>query len=113
VKSCPAGYPRLAAFLDSDDCFSVYRRFGFLQSRLLLNKQDKLRELEEALDGLDQQEAAADATRPKTRDIDEEYSERRERLLNAIEVEYTSYGKSSRSGCVQIWTDCDDWPERK
>jgi hypothetical protein len=71
----------------------VYRRFGFLQSRLLLNKQDKLRELEEALDGLDQEEAAANVTWPKTRDIEEQHSERRERLLTAIEGEYTSYGK--------------------
>ena len=34
----------LATFLDSDDCFMVYRRFGFLQSRRLLEKQEELRE---------------------------------------------------------------------
>src|SRR5215469_11608832 len=39
VYSCPEGYPRLAAFLDSDENFMVYRRFGYLQSRLLLEKQ--------------------------------------------------------------------------
>lgn len=30
-----------------------YRRFGFLQSRLLLGKQDELRELETELEDLD------------------------------------------------------------
>jgi hypothetical protein len=92
VDACPAGYPRLAAFLDSDDCFSVYRRFGFLQSRLLLNKQDKLRQLEEALDSLDLSEAKADEHRPQTRDLPEEVGARRQRLLTAIEGEFTSYG---------------------
>jgi hypothetical protein len=95
VDACPAGYPRLAVFLDSDDCFSVYRRFGFLQSRLLLNKQDKLRQLEDALDSLDLSEAKADETRPQTRDLPEEIGTRRQRLLTAIEAEFTSYGMSS------------------
>jgi hypothetical protein len=52
-----AGYPRLASFLDTDDNFMLYRRFGYLHSSLLLQKQDELRELEEALDNLDQEES--------------------------------------------------------
>jgi hypothetical protein len=31
--------PRLAALLDSDENFMLYRRFGYLQARLLLHKQ--------------------------------------------------------------------------
>jgi hypothetical protein len=92
VDSCPRGYPNVAAFLDSDECFSVYRRFGFLQSRLLLNKQDKLRELEEALDRLDKKEARADEKRPRTTDLPEKDIKPREDLLAAIEGEFTSYG---------------------
>jgi hypothetical protein len=38
VDQCLAGYPRLAAFLDSDENFMFYGRFGFLQARLLLYK---------------------------------------------------------------------------
>lgn len=47
------GYPKLAAYLDSDDQFSVYWRFGYLHSRLLLHKQDELRGLEDRLQILD------------------------------------------------------------
>jgi hypothetical protein len=43
----------LAAFLDSDEGFTIYRRFGYLQSRLLLDKQEQLRLLEEKLEHLD------------------------------------------------------------
>jgi hypothetical protein len=46
VQSCPRGYPALAAFFDSDESFMVYRRFGYIQSRLLLEKQDEMRALE-------------------------------------------------------------------
>jgi hypothetical protein len=53
VEQCPAGYPRLAAFLSSDENFMLYRRFDYLQARLLLYKQDELRELEGELDHLD------------------------------------------------------------
>ena len=53
VHEMPLGYPQLGAFLDSDDNFMVFRRFGYLQSRLLLDKQDDLRKLEEQLDRLD------------------------------------------------------------
>lgn len=51
------GYPRVAAFLDSDENFMIYRRFGFLYSRVLLQKQDELRELEETLDEMDQRDS--------------------------------------------------------
>ena len=44
--------------MDSDDNFMVYRRFGFLYSRLLLDKQDELREIEEDLDSVDNRDAS-------------------------------------------------------
>ncbi|KAF2820182.1 hypothetical protein CC86DRAFT_305151, partial [Ophiobolus disseminans] len=91
VDDCPVGFPNLAAFLDSDECFSVYRRFGFLQSRLLLDKQDKLRKLEEALDRLDKREAKADPRRPTTTDLLEKDVGPRQKLLATIEKEFTSY----------------------
>lgn len=95
MDSCPRGYPNLAAFLDSDECFSVYRRFGFLQSRLLLEKQSKLRELEGALDKLDRREAKADFKRPMTTDLPQTEVEPRRKLLAAIEAEFRSYGMST------------------
>lgn len=43
--------------MDSDDNFMIYRRFGFLYSRVLLQKQDELREMEETLDDVDQRDS--------------------------------------------------------
>ena len=48
------GYRGLAAFLDSDEAFMCYRRFGFLNSRLILQRQDELLQLENNLKILDQ-----------------------------------------------------------
>ena len=62
----------LATFLDSDDCFMVYRRFGFLQSRLLLEKQEELRELEGKLDRLDKIEERKNSKHPMTSDVPSE-----------------------------------------
>lgn len=53
MESCPNGFPRLAAFLDSDDNFMLYRRFGYIHARILLQKQDELKEIEERLEALD------------------------------------------------------------
>ncbi|KAL5418912.1 hypothetical protein PMIN03_000755 [Paraphaeosphaeria minitans] len=60
VSASPQGYPRLAAFLDSDESFMIYRRCGFIQSRLLLDKQDQLCELERKLEKMDRIEAKSD-----------------------------------------------------
>ncbi|KAJ9603890.1 hypothetical protein H2200_011412 [Cladophialophora chaetospira] len=56
VQETPNGYPRLAVYLDSDENFMLYRRFGYLQSRLLLEKQDDLRRLEHELGRMDANE---------------------------------------------------------
>jgi hypothetical protein len=53
VESFPIGYPRVSRFMDSDECFMMYRRFGTIQSRLLLRKQDELRRMEEELLDMD------------------------------------------------------------
>jgi hypothetical protein len=68
VHHTPMGYPRLAAFLDSDDNFMLYRRFGYLQSRVLLEKQDDLRQLEEALKRLDEEDVESGEDMLRTRD---------------------------------------------
>ncbi|KAL8903574.1 MAG: hypothetical protein Q9171_007361, partial [Xanthocarpia ochracea] len=60
LETFPKGFPRLACFLDSDDCFMVYKRFGIVFSRLLLNKQDEIRQLEEELHAMDCTDAAGD-----------------------------------------------------
>ncbi|KAK6822850.1 hypothetical protein PG987_014395 [Apiospora arundinis] len=51
-------YRSVATFLDSDENFMIYRRFGYLHSRMLLRLQDKLRALESRLDRYDSEDAA-------------------------------------------------------
>ncbi|KAL9599067.1 MAG: hypothetical protein Q9219_004101 [cf. Caloplaca sp. 3 TL-2023] len=66
LENYPRGFPRLACFLSSDDGFMVYKRFGIVFSRLLLNKQDELRELEAKLlvmDRKDEVDTANDGAR--------------------------------------------------
>lgn len=92
VEHCPEGYPRLAAFLDSDENFMLYRRFGFLQARLLLNKQDELRELEKDLDRLDKVDQAKDPSLLKSREKDDAVDGRRKKLLYDVEEKFKEYG---------------------
>ncbi|OCL06343.1 hypothetical protein AOQ84DRAFT_297184, partial [Glonium stellatum] len=53
VDDCPNGYPRLAAFMSSEPCFSTYRGFDYLHARVLLGFQDQLVTLERELDRKD------------------------------------------------------------
>jgi hypothetical protein len=94
VESCPKGYPNLAAFLDSDENFMLYRRFGYLQSRLLLHKQDELRALEEKLDLLDKRDNIDPETQRflKSRDLDDKRGGPRKALLETIETKFKEYG---------------------
>jgi hypothetical protein len=92
VLSCPKGYPRLAAVLDSDENFMLYRRFGFLQARLLLHKQDELAELEDELDELDQADALERPLLLQCRRNDDEKVGERKKLLQKIDLKFKEYG---------------------
>lgn len=82
----------------------LYRRFGYLQSRIILHKQDELRALEEKLDILDQQDAADSETEKflQSRDLDDKSKRPRKALLETIEIKFKEYGKPmlfSSYGC--------------
>jgi len=94
VEQCPEGYPRLAALLDSDENFMLYRRLGFLQARILLNKQDELRELEKDLDRMDKVDQRKDPTLLKSREKDDAENGRRKKLLYEIEEKFKEYSNS-------------------
>jgi hypothetical protein len=51
------GYPRLAAFQSSEGSFSIYRSFDYLHSRVILTRQEELRDLESQLNILDGQDS--------------------------------------------------------
>ena len=53
MEDFPSGYPRVAAFLNSDADSRLYRRFGYLRNRLLLHRQDELVSLAEELAKMD------------------------------------------------------------
>ena len=92
MQQFPTGYPNLAAFADSDDSFMLYRRFGYLQSRILLEKQDELRSLEAQLDNLDSSEMYDAPDNLFTRDCQ---GETRKGLLTQIEGKFCEYGRAS------------------
>ena len=73
----------------------VYRRFGYLQARLLLEKQERLRVLEEELDALDKQQTADEEDKAAlcTIDIDPAFKAERDALMAKVERAFNEYGK--------------------
>ena len=70
----------------------VYRRFGYIQSRLLLEKQNALQLLERQLNMMDSVDDEEDTMRLRTRrDYDEEHMQDRVQLLDQIGTEFTQY----------------------
>ena len=100
VEDCPEGFPRLAAFLDSDENFMIYRRFGFLHARILLRKQDEIKYVERKLDRMDKEDARGDeearsGLRSRTEDERRELAEGRQSrkdLLKEAETLVKEYG---------------------
>ncbi|MCJ1249480.1 hypothetical protein MMC30_006704 [Trapelia coarctata] len=92
IDSHPEGYPQLAAFINSDENFSICRRFGFLHQRVLLYRQDELRELEDQLIRLDDedQEEMPQALKSRKRDDVREGSYRKG-LINIIDDKLKEY----------------------
>lgn len=71
----------------------MYRRFGFLQTRLLLYKQDELRELESDLDHLDGVHRLHNPKWLTWRECDDVRSGLRKKLLSKIEQKHNEYCK--------------------
>jgi hypothetical protein len=57
VEHYPEGYPQLAAFINSDDSFAIFRKFSRTNTRLLLHLQAEIQVLEKELDTLDRGDA--------------------------------------------------------
>ena len=77
----------------------LYRRFGFLQARLLLYKQDQLRALEEELDEIDKSDDAEYLT---SRDMDDTDERPRTQLLTNIETKFKEYGMDTEHNTA-LW----------
>ena len=103
VEDSQEGFPRVAAFLDSDASFTIYRRFGFLYARLLLYKQDELTELEEELRDMDKRDwddaSYQDCLKSRTKDDaakNQPGRSSRKELLQRIEKKTLEYGELLR-----------------
>ncbi|KAK7710576.1 hypothetical protein SLS57_008343 [Botryosphaeria dothidea] len=88
----PRGYPQLAAFLNCDENFAICRRYGLLHMRLMLHRQDELRELEDELMSLDADSKADDSRCLTSRELDDELDPAgRKELLEKIDVKLKQY----------------------
>lgn len=95
----------MAAFLDSDEGFSIYRRFGYLQARLLLDKQEELRLLEEKLQTLDLAIAEVDGGALCSRTLYGPNADEHRKILTEIETVYCSYGNLKPISIVSAYVD--------
>ncbi|KAI9679698.1 MAG: hypothetical protein M1822_007304 [Bathelium mastoideum] len=93
LQDCPIGYPRLAAFLDSDENFMIYRRFGYAGSRLLLHKQAELQKLEAAMIEMDEDDERDRPGCLQSVDLESDPSSPRARLMKDLETKYDEWGK--------------------
>lgn len=82
----------MATFLDSDENFMVFRRFGWIQSRLLLEKQWNITQLERELEELDDRDRREKPERLITRDACGPAADRRTEFFQRLEVQYNQYG---------------------
>lgn len=100
VQDFPQGFPKLACFLDSDDAFMVYRRFGCVFSRLLLRRQDEIRRIEATLQAMDKtDEAGGDGGYLMSHKEDDNrkslpklFGESRAQLMDGLERKVLEYG---------------------
>ncbi|KAF2630170.1 hypothetical protein BU25DRAFT_336150 [Macroventuria anomochaeta] len=92
LENAPNGFPRLAAFQASDANFGLYRSYSYLHSRILLDLQSEITELEEKLDQIDWDEVEADEDRPRFRAAEEEDGTQvRRTILREIKAKLMEY----------------------
>ena len=88
----PEGYGKLAAFIDCDPNFRIYRKFGWLHNRVLLHIQDELQELEEELEMIDAWEAKS-GNNVKLASRREDTTSERLELIATIKQKLDEYGR--------------------
>ncbi|KAI1246622.1 hypothetical protein MGN70_013523, partial [Eutypa lata] len=88
VATAPEGFPQLGAFIAGNESYLIFRRFKYLQARLLIHMQDQLRVCEEELAAL---EVPITGVKMHSRVDDEKHSGRRKELMEEIEERYEKY----------------------
>ena len=96
------GYPKVAAFENSDPSFLIYRKFGWLHTRLLLYRQAELVDLENKLGKLDQKTFRDDNhVKLLSKRLDFGSSPERRDLVNKIAEKLEIYGISTIPGSAK------------
>lgn len=101
VQDFPIGIPLQAAFQSSESSWSLYRGFGYLHSRVILELQDELRCLEKKLTEADEMDLEnGDGKRLRSRHSDVQQARRekidrfRTSLIETIRSKLVSYGST-------------------
>lgn len=105
ADSRPDGYPQLAALVNSDDGFVMYRRFGYIHNRILLHRQAEIVELEKKLDKLDDSDKADRKLkfRLQTREFLKDDDTGQKLLIDDLETKLKNYGKFMEEGVVHLY----------
>lgn len=111
MEDHPRGFPKLACFLDSDDAFMIYRRFGTVFSRLILYKQDEISKMEDSLHVMDKYDYKhGNGKFLMSRVFDEErgdppdlWPESRTNLMERLEKKSLEYGNYR---CKEVHNTC-------
>ncbi|KAF3940494.1 hypothetical protein ABW19_dt0206471 [Dactylella cylindrospora] len=113
LKEIPLGYSYVAAFIDADEDFAVFRRFGTLKARVLLAQQAELEERELKLARIDKAEEVLAAQEEKVADnstwINDNNTERRALIadiaekLRRYEKDMLLYGQMLNLAKPQDW----------
>lgn len=81
-------------FVSSNENYLIFRRFQYLQARLLLNIQDQLREYETKLKLLEG-DSEINGVNLHSREVDDHESGYRKQLMEKIEERYEKYSQSN------------------
>ena len=93
VDDFPRGYPSVAAYQDCDPILLIYRKFGWLHNHVLLDLQDELQALEEALEEHNAYTLeSGEGNRLCARRLDYKRPGSRQELISEIREKLTQYG---------------------
>lgn len=92
VETYTEGIPRLAALHDSDDTFSMYRRFGPYAARVLVHRELEINELTTSLDKLDEEDLTTERKyRLQSIEHNEQWDATQRDLINKIQEKLSEY----------------------
>jgi hypothetical protein len=105
IEKYPRGWPQLAAFLNSEDNFAIFRRFGNVHCRLLVHLQAEIQILEHKLKELDESDASPSSPhrwRLQKADFGEEGDPGQRDIRRQLQEKILVYGMSY----LQPWRPC-------